>query len=435
MYIPLLLLSLVAAKPPLQYTLRVDSTNLSTWSVELRIANAPATFRVAMAAHPEYDDKYWRYLKDLSVDGGTVTREDSAVWRVVRTGTAVPTLRYRIELPPAPEGRRGSWRPFLSPTGGLLGGPHAFLYVVGAEGDAALVRLVLPASWQVATALDRSNDPRRFTAASIDALMESPILAGHLRQWQFTAGGVPHRVVYWPLPDAAPFDTAAFVGGVERIAREAIALFGRAPYREYTFLYQDGAYGGLEHPASVTLGASSTELAKGLSDVLAETAHEFFHTWNLMTIRPAEYRGVDYRTQPPVAGLWFSEGFTMFSADLLLRRAGLPVADSTRTAHLERLMSRYLFGPGNSHHSAEAVSRVAYNAEPGSLGDYNASTHLQGEVIAAMLDFVIRGATRGERSIDDVLRLMFTRFSGKPGFQGADVERSARTVRSPRRCA
>src|SRR2546425_3735881 len=142
-----------------------------------------------------------------------------------------------------------------------------------------------------------------------------------------------------------------------------------------------------------------------------------------MRIRPAEYRDLDWRPQPPVAGLWFSEGLTMFYADLLLRRAGLPVFDSTRTAHLERLIARYLASPGNARFSAEQVSRVAYGAPPGALGDYNASTHLQGELLGTMLDLVVRDATNGARSMDDVMRAMLDRFSGEGGgFTGADVE-------------
>ena len=96
----------------------------------------------------------------------------------------------------------------------------------------------------------------------------------------------------------------------------------------------------------MTLGARSEELARDPNSGVQETAHEFVHTWNLMAIRPVEYRDIDYRTQPPVSSLWFSEGLTMFYADLLLRRAGIPVHDSTRIAHLERLIGSYLNNPG-----------------------------------------------------------------------------------------
>jgi len=398
-----------ALKPSIQYRLRVDSADLSGWSVEIRLRTASDTVRFAMTAHPEYDDRYRRYVTGFTAEpsGATVTRVDSAVWQVVAP-RGVVIVRYRIALPPAESGPRASWRPFLTPTGGLFGGPHAFMYVLGAEDSSALVMLDLPVGWDIATGLTPTRDPHTFVAANADALVDSPILAGHLRQWRFVEGGVTHRIVYWPLPDATPFDTVVFVSGIRSIVHQAITLFGRSPYREYTFQFEDGAYsGGLEHRNSVTLGAQSEELARDPKAVIQETAHEFVHAWNLMAIRPVEYHNIDYRTQSPVSSLWFSEGLTMFYADLLLRRAGIPLRDSTRVAHLERLIATYLANPAYARFSAESISRVAYNVEPGELGDFSASTHLQGELIGTILDLTIRDATHGQRSMDDVMRRLF----------------------------
>lgn len=419
------------AQPVLQYILRVDAADLSGFAVELRIRNAPDTFRLAMAAHPEYDDKYWRFLEAPAVESpgaaAQIARVDSSVWRVSAPGGEA-TVRYRLRLPAQSDPRRSAWRPFLAPTGGLIGGPHSFLYVVGATLAPAHVTLELPAGWEAATGLEPTSDPHTFFAPSADVLVDSPILVGKFRTWGWAVDGVPHRLVYWPLPHGVPFDTAALVKGVESLTREAVRLFGRPPYREYSFLLQDGAGGALEHLNSVTLGTPSDLLARNALGVLPEIGHEFMHTWNLMRIRPAEYRSVDYRTQPPTSGLWFSEGLSMFYGDLLLRRAGLPSVDSTRAAHLEGLIARYLASPGHSRLSAEQVSRAAYNAEPGSLGDYAAGTHLQGELIGTMLDLIIRDATRGTRSMDDVMRAMLASFSGARGFLGRDIERTVSSV-------
>ncbi len=430
-------------KPVIQYTLRVDSTDLSGWDVEIGIRTASDTFRLAMAAHPEYDDRYWRHVRDIAVEpSGTITRVDSAVWQVSAPRGFV-TVRYRIALPPAqpPPGLRASWRPYLTPSGGLVGGPHAFMYVLGAEDSTVMVTLDLPPSWEVATGL-RDAPPRGgqgarrgnerqwwYAAASAATLVDSPILVGRLRRWRFLEGGVAHHVVYWPLPNATPFDTTQFVSGIRAMVHQAVTLFGgRMPYREYTFQFEDGAFsGGLEHRNSVTLGASSADLARDPNAVIQETAHEFVHTWNLMAIRPAEYRDIDYRTQPPVSSLWFSEGLTMFYADLLLRRAGIALTDSTRIAHLERLLSRLAGNPAYERFSAESISRVAYNAEPGALGDYSASTHLQGELLGTMLDLIVRDATTGRRSMDDVMRLLFER-SATTRVDGRTVERAVEDV-------
>ncbi len=416
-----------SSRTHLDYTLRVDSSDLSGISVELRVRGAPASLTLAAHAHPEYDDKYWRYVEDLRATGAggrtlRVSRQDSVLWHV-SNGAGDVIVRYRVRFP-RENAPRAAWRPFLAPTGGLVGGPHSFLYVVGQEKAAASVKLDLPLSWRVGTGLAGTSAARTLVAANIHTLMESPMLVGRMSEWSFRLKDVPHRVFYWSLPNATPFDTTAFVRGIERLAAQAVNLFGTMPYREYTFLFQDGAFGGgLEHPNSVTLGALSAELARNPHTNLEETAHEFVHTWNLMAIKPVEYREVDYRQQAPVAGLWFSEGLTLFYADLLLRRAGLPTSDSTRVGHLENLIERYLSSPGNARFSAEQVSRVAYNAPPGALGDYTASSHLQGELIGSVLDLLVRGATDGTRSMDDVMRLMYARFNGR-GFTGADVQKA-----------
>ncbi|MFN2564027.1 MAG: PDZ domain-containing protein [Gemmatimonadaceae bacterium] len=419
------------SQPVIGYVLRIDAADLSGFDVEMRVRNAPDTFRLAMAAHPEYDDRYWRFVEGLRVDvrgrSGLVTREDSALWRVVAAGGDA-TIRYRIRLPPPEGSQRAAWRPFLSPTGGLTGGPHAFMYVLGATLAPSHVTVDVPVEWDLATGLVPTSNPRTFFAPTADVLVDSPIFAGRFRSWRFAVDGVPHRVIYWPLPDATPFDTAAFLGGLEGLGRQAVALFGRAPYREYTFVFQDGAYGGLEHLNSATLGAPSSELARDQTPLLGEAAHEFIHTWNLMRIRPAERTGVDYRQTGQSRGLWFSEGLSMFYADLLLRRAGIRLGDSTRITHLERLIERYLFNPGNARISPERASLAEYGTPPGSLGDYDPSVHAQGELLGTMLDLIVRDATAGRRSIDDVMRAMLDRFSGQRGFTGRDVERTVADV-------
>src|SRR2546425_370286 len=130
---------------------------------------------------------------------------------------------------PAHPALRASWRPFLTPTGGLFGGPHAFMYVLGAEDSSALVMLDLPTGWEIATGLTPTRDPHTFVAPNAEVLVDSPILAGHLRQWRFVEGGATHRVVYWPLPNATLFDTARFVSGIQSMVHQEI---GRASCRE-----------------------------------------------------------------------------------------------------------------------------------------------------------------------------------------------------------
>src|SRR5690349_3413548 len=133
--------------PIVSYVLRVDSADLSGFDVAVSVKNAGDTVHLAMMRHPEYDDRFFRYVEKLSAEGprgAAIARVDSNVWRLVAPGGDA-TVRYRIRLPPSPS-PRAAWRPFLSPTGGLVGGPHSFMYVVGKELAPAHVRLELPKS-------------------------------------------------------------------------------------------------------------------------------------------------------------------------------------------------------------------------------------------------------------------------------------------------
>jgi predicted metalloprotease with PDZ domain len=419
-----------AHQPVLAYTLRVDSTDLSGFSVEIAIRNAPDTVRLGMVVHPEYDDRYWRYVEGFDATGprgATVSRLDSALWRVVAPGGEC-RVRYRIHLPAPRPGNRDAWVPFLASTGGLVGGPHAFMYLLGATLAPAHVRVELPEGWSVATGLAPTGDPRTWFASSAFVLVDSPLLVGRLRRWTYLQDGVPHQVVYWPGPSAAAFDTVALVSGLQRLTAQAAGLFGRLPYRDYTFQLQDLAGGALEHANSVSLGAPSSWLQQELTGFFAEAAHEYVHTWNLVRLRPAEYRDVDYRTPPRSRGLWWSEGVTMYYADLLLRRAGLPRFDSTRVDHLKSLITRYLSSPGYTRFSPESVSAVAYGFPPGVLGDYSPSVHLQGELLANLIDFEVRWHTSGSRSLADLMRLLLIRYSSERGFTSAGIEQAMAEV-------
>ncbi len=416
-------------QPIVDYLLTVDATDLSSFAIEMKLRNVPDSFRVAMVAHPEYDDRYWRFVKDFSVEAkdgkGKVIREDSALWKIITHGGEA-VLHYRIHLPSV-DGIRSSWKAFLTATGGLVGGPHSFMYVVGATLVPSHVTLNIPAGWGIATGLQPTSDPNTFFAPSVGILIDDPIFIGKFSNWSFTVDNTPHRLIYWPLPDAKSFDTAMLLSSIQKLVQQVSLLFGRLSYRDYNFMLQDGAVGSLEHNNSVTVGAQSSQLANGQTGILSEIAHEYFHTWNLVRIHPVEYGDVSYQTPPLSKGLWFSEGLTIFYADLLSRRAGLPVFDSTRLFHLENLIRRYSATPAYLKFSAEKISLASYGPI-GMLGDYSASTHLQGEVLGAMLDLIIRDATNGKRSMDDVMRKMLERFSGEKGFISKDIEQAVEDV-------
>ena len=409
--------------PPVSYKIRVDPSDTAGYDVEMRFTTTAPTVRVAMAAHPEYDDRYWRYIENFTAESRgralPIDKPEDAVWQINGAGGEL-IIKYRLHLPPQNGPVRDAWKPFLTPNGGMVGDLHSLMYLVGEESRPAQLTLDMPADWKAASGLEPTKNPRTFTG-STELMLDSPVLIGTVQEWKFSVAGVPHTMAIWSPPDAKPYDADPLLDGIKRLAQQAVNAFGKPPYPRYTFLFQAGGQAALEHLTSVNLGLSAD-----LNDLFEELAHEYIHVWNLMDVRPRERVGVKYRFAEPTGVLWWNEGATIMFADLLIRRAGLVGDRRSRVQRLEAILARYLNAPGYSTRSAELVSRG--DSHPLLLGDNSASTHLQGEVLSTMLDLRIRDATNGSRNVTDVMRLLAAKFDSQHGINNADIEHALADV-------
>jgi len=454
-------------KPSVNYTVSIGPSNVSSIRVDMSFDVPGArSVRLGMATHPEYDDRFWRYVTDWHVDGfdkpASLAIDRKNVWRVLSHWGAAH-VGYTIALPREDSTNRGSWHTGLRADGGSINPVDTFLYLVDYPDAEIRVTLILPTghviwgvpvekfSWgnlvmavvppEMAPPRPTTPQPRAAQSDPLDrptaiearqtdirTLLDSPILYGkNLRHWTFEVDGVPHVIAYWPLPNATPFDTTAFVDAIEKLARETVAVFGKPPYPHYQFLLEDGAYGALEHANSVTLGMPSRDLARDPRAYLAELAHEFFHAWNLVRLYPAGRGYLSERPPEHATGLWLSEGVTTYYADVLTRRAGYPEEDQSRSEWLAHQLAAYYGNPGNAIISPELASARAVDST-GINGDIEPDYYSQGRMIATALDITLRDSTRGRRGLDDLMRALYGRFAMKRGFTSEDVERTTAEV-------
>jgi predicted metalloprotease with PDZ domain len=143
----------------------------------------PGLLRVAMAVHPEYDDRYFRYIENFSASDPrgralTVRREEDTVWRI-KNAPQQTHIRYSLRLPAQRSAFRQSWKPFLTRDGGMVGDLHSLMYVVDEEKRRARLDLEMPAEWTAASGLEPTSNPRSFTG-STELLLDSPIMIGKL---------------------------------------------------------------------------------------------------------------------------------------------------------------------------------------------------------------------------------------------------------------
>src|SRR5438105_14274001 len=150
-----LLLAACRTSPELFYDVGIDPRNPSSIRINMQILHGPRSARVAMAVHPEYNDRYWRYIHDLQANGfdkrAILAMDRENVWRVIsHAGSA--QVGYRIELPPENATYRPVWHTAVRADGGSINAGDTFLYLPDFPRAPARIRIIspVPIVWDVA---------------------------------------------------------------------------------------------------------------------------------------------------------------------------------------------------------------------------------------------------------------------------------------------
>ena len=324
---------------------------------------------------------------------------------------------------------RTAW---LDASRGFFNGTSVCLRVHGQEDAPHALEVASTAAtahWSVATGLTpQSIDKRGFgvyAASHYDELVDCPVEMGTFWSGQFTACGVAHRFV---VAGAAPsFDGKRLLADTQKICETAIRFWhgkGKPPIKNYLFMLNavhDG-YGGLEHRNSTALICGRRDLPRtgearasdGYTTLLGLISHEYFHTWNVKRLRPAEFSRYDYRQENYTELLWFFEGFTSYYGDLLLRRAGL-IDDATYLKLLAKATNQVLQTPGRSVQTVAQASFdawVKYYRQDENTPNATVSYYTKGSLVALCLDLTLR--REGKTTLDDVMRALWKRCAGGP---------------------
>jgi predicted metalloprotease with PDZ domain len=283
--------------------------------------------------------------------------------------------------------------------------------------------------WQVATGLAPLQVDRRgfgtYQADDYDELADCPVEMGDFWSGEFKACGVPHRFVV--AGASAAFDGERLLADARRICETQIRFWHgtRKPaHTRYVFMLNviDDGYGGLEHRNSTALICGRRDLprvgeakaSEGYTTLLGLISHEYFHTWNVKRLRPAEFARYDYAAENYTRLLWFFEGFTSYYDDLLLRRAGL-IDDATYVKLLNKTLNQVLQTPGRRVQSVADASFdawVKYYRQDENTPNATVSYYTKGALVALCFDLTLRAA--GRSTLDDVMRALWRRCAAGP---------------------
>ncbi|HSQ32264.1 MAG TPA: hypothetical protein VLN49_20555 [Gemmatimonadaceae bacterium] len=338
-------------------------------------------------------------------------------WRISTGGTPEVVLQYRVTAD-----QQFVTADWVGDSLIVINGAPTFVTIADSIHRPADVTLDLPAGWRAATSLDTVRDGTRdhYRAADYDELVDSPIIAaGNLRFRTFTVGESQHTVADAGSVDSWDSDRAA--RDIARFVAEDVRFWGKLPYRRYVFLnvFRRGG-GGLEHKNSTLLTSNATSEATPAAYLrwLNFVSHEYFHAMNVKRLRPVELGPFDYEGAPKTPSLWISEGLTTYYGDLMVARSGLAGVPEF-LGWMSALIGQLQGTPGRLVQTLSQSSLDVWNSENSAVGMDRANTvsyYTKGPVVGFLLDAHIRRLTNGRRSLADVMRLAYARYSGPHGF-------------------
>lgn len=346
-----------------------------------------------------------------------ITKTTSNRWRVTSEGAKTVRVRYRLF------GRIYSVRTNqIEDSYALIVPAATFLTPVERREGPYDVRVRLPKGWRrVSTGLSRHPDGARasFRAPDFDALMDAPLLVGAQAVYDFKVGGKAHQVAF--LGEQGVWDGAAARDELAKLVAAHHRFWGVVPYERFTFMdLRLGGRGGLEHRNSTVVMGSPFDQRDRKKKLgwFGLLSHEYFHTWNVKRLRPIEYGPFDYEGQTPSRSLWIAEGITSYFDSLLVRRANLST-DAEYLTDLSKAIDGLSRRPGRGVQSlAEASFDAwvkAYKPDE-DRANTTVSYYRKGSVVAWLLDARIRVASKHTKTLDDVMRLAYERFSGTKGY-------------------
>ncbi len=350
----------------------------------------------------------------------TVSKPEKNHWRIATGGAPTVTVRYRVYS------REMSVRTNWVEAGfAMLNGAPTFMTLADRAPRVHEVTILPATGWRrsVTGLPEAAGAAHRYRAADFDTLVDSPIVIGNPAVYEFTVDGKKHFLVN--EGEGGIFDGAKAAKDLETLVQTHRKMWGSLPYDKYVFfnmltLPTGSAGGGLEHKNSTILmdWRFATRTRQPYLSWLELASHEYFHVWNVKRLRPVELGPFDYENENHTRSLWIAEGVTDYYADLLVHRAGLSSREEYLTA-LSSKIEELQTTPGRLVQPVDQASFDAwikyYRPDENSV-NVAISYYTKGAVLGFVLDANIRKATGGVKSLDDVLRAAYEKYSGPKGY-------------------
>jgi len=359
-------------------------------------------------------------LNAFDSEGNTLkfSKKTKDLWVVSTNGSNSIVLKYNVYA-----NELGGGTTYLDSHQLYVNPINCCMYVVGRGRETCTLQLDIPSDWKVAIGLPEIGT-NTFVAKSFDHLVDSPFIASStLQHNSYDVDGVTFNL--WFQGEFKP-EWDRILQAFRAFTEVQLQAMGSFPFTEYHFLYQICTYPiyhGVEHNNStvIVLGSSYDMMDKIYNGFLGVSSHELFHAWNVKAIRPIEMQPYDFSKENYSNLGYVTEGITTYYGDLFLYRSSC-FSQVQYFNELHQLFQRHFHNYGALNLSlAESSFDTWLDGYVKGIPDRKGSIYTEGALVALMLDLSLRRDTENQRSLDDVMRLLYERF-GKTGKGYSEAE-------------
>jgi predicted metalloprotease with PDZ domain len=289
---------------------------------------------------------------------------------------------------------------------------NCLMYVPNMMNVEHRVELAVPDNYSIAASLKKEG--KTLIAPNYDELADSPfIAAAKINTISFKVNNIDFYLDFngecVPDKEKLTKDFSAFI-------TEQLDFFKGAHFSEYHFLMQIFPmkfHHGVEHTKNTVIGFGPgyhLMHAEVYNEFLGLCCHEFFHTWNIKTIRPAEMHPYDYTKENFARTGFVYEGVTTYYGDKLLLTSGIfdepayfKTFEERITKHLHSF-GRFNLSVGDSSFDNWLDGYVA-GAPYRKTNIYD-----EGCLVSFMLDVLIAKHSGKKNSLQTVMKNLYANF-------------------------
>lgn len=398
--------------PNCNYVLRYTKQHIPWLDVEYTVSNIPAVLDLYYALWRPGRYEEGKYLKNVRalkffINDKRFTPERLSInhWQINGEKGATVKVTFQYYAKDLNAGSTTCAHNLFYVNPATLG-----IYAKQFENNEKAIKLIYPENWDIKGALPKINETGLYVFTDIHHWFDTPFYASdYLQTLSFELKGYNFNLHFYGNvnPDFKKIrkDFVAFMAC-------QINDFGKFTVPEYHYLYlisDKHAYHGVEHLAStvIYLGPGKDLNDDGYHPFVEISSHEFYHSWNVKSIRPADWMPYDYSKQMPSTLGFIAEGITTHMGDCYLLKSG--VFDKEWFAkEMSDHLTKYVQNFGRYHISvADSSYETWVDGYEKGVPDRKVSIYNEGAILAFVVEYLARKHSDNEIGLPQIMKAIY----------------------------